>query len=193
MLKWQVTSQESGETRVRLKGDITERARLEGRLEAVYRLGRELVSSGKTVLMLGGEHSLTLGMVKAYREQHESLSVLQLDAHTDLRDSYLGTRFGHATVMPGDVVLGKHCHGTAVAGLIADFLQIRPDHLLEIHGLEKGRRESHHLRRQQKPLILSANVTKFDQRVQAAPRNRRIQAGRFRHFAERHLRLLLGE
>jgi len=48
---------------------------------------------------VGGEHSLTLGMVKAYRERYEALSVLQLDAHADLRDSYLGTRFGHATVM----------------------------------------------------------------------------------------------
>ena len=49
--------------------------------------------------MLGGEHSLTLGVVKAYRERYQALSVLQLDAHADLRDSYLGARFSHATVM----------------------------------------------------------------------------------------------
>lgn len=65
----------------------------------VYQVARELLDKNKMVLMLGGEHSLTLGMVKAYRERHEALSVLQLDAHADLRDSYLGTKFSHATVM----------------------------------------------------------------------------------------------
>jgi len=65
----------------------------------VYTVAKELLAKNKMVLMLGGEHSLTLGVVKAYRERHETLSVLQLDAHADLRDSYLGTKFSHATVM----------------------------------------------------------------------------------------------
>jgi len=71
----------------------------ENMAQRVYTVAKELLGENKMVLMLGGEHSLTLGMVKAYRERHEALSVLQLDAHADLRDSYLGTRFGHATVM----------------------------------------------------------------------------------------------
>ena len=71
----------------------------ENMTQRVYQVARELLDKNKMVLMLGGEHSLTLGMVKAYRERHEALSVLQLDAHADLRDSYLGTRFSHATVM----------------------------------------------------------------------------------------------
>jgi len=71
----------------------------ENMTQRVYTVARGLLDKNKTLLMLGGEHSLTLGMVKAYREKHQALSVLQLDAHTDLRDSYLGTRFSHATVM----------------------------------------------------------------------------------------------
>jgi agmatinase len=71
----------------------------ENMTQRVYQVARELLDKNKMVLMLGGEHSLTLGMVKAYRERHEALSVLQLDAHADLRDTYLGTRFSHATVM----------------------------------------------------------------------------------------------
>lgn len=71
----------------------------ENMTQRVYTVARELLDKNKTLLMLGGEHSLTLGMVKAYREKHQALSVLQLDAHADLRDSYLGTRFSHATVM----------------------------------------------------------------------------------------------
>lgn len=67
--------------------------------QRVYMVAKELLDKNKMVLMLGGEHSLTLGVVKAYRERHEALAVLQLDAHADLRDSYLGTRLSHATVM----------------------------------------------------------------------------------------------
>ena len=70
----------------------------ENMTQRVYQVVRELLYKNKMVLMLGGEHSLSLGMVKAYRERHEALSVLQLDAHADLRDSYLGTRFSRATV-----------------------------------------------------------------------------------------------
>jgi len=68
-------------------------------IQRVYTVAKELLNKDKMLLMLGGEHSLTLGMVKAYREKYEALSVLQLDAHADLRDSYLGTKFSHATVM----------------------------------------------------------------------------------------------
>jgi len=71
----------------------------ENMIHRVYTVAKELLGKDKVVLMLGGEHSLTLGMVKAYREKYEALSVLQLDAHADLHDSYLGTKFGHATVM----------------------------------------------------------------------------------------------
>lgn len=76
-----------------------EMASPEHMLQRVYTVARELLDKNKMVLMLGGEHSLTLGVVKAYHEKYETLSVLQLDAHADLRDSYLGTRFSHATVM----------------------------------------------------------------------------------------------
>lgn len=65
----------------------------------VYRVTRGLLEKGRMVVMLGGEHSLTQGAVRAYRERYKDLSVLQFDAHTDLRDSYQGTRFGNASVM----------------------------------------------------------------------------------------------
>ena len=68
-------------------------------VQRVYQAAKGVLDKGKMVVMLGGEHSLTLGMVRAYRERYADLSVLQLDAHTDLRDSYQGTRFGNASVM----------------------------------------------------------------------------------------------
>ncbi|MBM3157351.1 MAG: agmatinase family protein [Chloroflexi bacterium] len=65
----------------------------------MYEITRGLLAKNKFVVMLGGEHSLTLGAVKALHERHSKLSVLQLDAHTDLRDEYLGTKYGTANVM----------------------------------------------------------------------------------------------
>jgi agmatinase len=56
------------------------------------------LSDGKLVLALGGEHSIALGAARAAARRHGVLSILQIDAHLDLRDSYEGTRFSHACV-----------------------------------------------------------------------------------------------
>ena len=58
-----------------------------------------LLEAGKIVCALGGDHSITCGTVKAYAEFHRGLSVLQLDAHADLRDVFQGTRYSHACAM----------------------------------------------------------------------------------------------
>ncbi len=65
----------------------------------VYTATKELLNKGKFVVMLGGEHSLTTGAVRAYSERFNKLSVLQLDAHADLRDEYEDTKYNHACVM----------------------------------------------------------------------------------------------
>lgn len=66
------------------------------RLEEV---ATDLFADGKFALFLGGEHALTTGPVRAARAAFEGLSVLQLDAHADLRDSYQGSPWSHASVM----------------------------------------------------------------------------------------------
>jgi len=65
----------------------------------VHEVASDLIRKDKFVVMLGGEHSLTVGMVKAFRQRFDSLSVLQLDAHTDLRDAYEDSKYSHACVM----------------------------------------------------------------------------------------------
>jgi len=57
-----------------------------------------IAADGKTPVLLGGEHSISFGAVEALRGVFPKLSVLQLDAHADLRDSYQGTPFSHAAV-----------------------------------------------------------------------------------------------
>ena len=68
-------------------------------IDRVYQVTKGLVEKGKFVVLLGGEHSLSLGAARAYKEEFPGLSVLQLDAHADLRDKYLGTKYGQACVM----------------------------------------------------------------------------------------------
>lgn len=65
----------------------------------VYQITKKLIKQGKFVVMIGGEHSPTLGTVRAFKEAFPRLSVLQLDAHADLRDEYLGTKYSHACIM----------------------------------------------------------------------------------------------
>ena len=59
----------------------------------------ELLKKRKFIISLGGEHSVSVGPIKAFSEHFQKLTVLQLDAHTDLRESYLGSRLNHACVM----------------------------------------------------------------------------------------------
>jgi agmatinase len=66
------------------------------RIESV---ARGIVASGRFLVSLGGEHSITAPLVRAVRSRHPRLGVLQLDAHADLRDSFEGSPHNHACVM----------------------------------------------------------------------------------------------
>lgn len=59
----------------------------------------ELLDAGRIPLVLGGEHSLSLGPIRAAAARHRELTILHLDAHPDLRDEYHGTRYGHGCIM----------------------------------------------------------------------------------------------
>ena len=58
-----------------------------------------VLEEGKFPFVLGGEHSLTAGAIRPLAARHPDLVVLQLDAHADLRDGYLGERYSHAAAM----------------------------------------------------------------------------------------------
>jgi agmatinase len=70
----------------------------EGMVEAVRRAVSPVVRDGKIPVMLGGEHSISFGAVQALKEAYPGLTVLQLDAHADLREAYQGTPYSHASV-----------------------------------------------------------------------------------------------
>jgi len=66
---------------------------------AVEKRCAELLDNGKFVVGIGGEHTICVGLARAHAKRYKKLTVLQLDAHADLRDSYEGTKYSHACVM----------------------------------------------------------------------------------------------
>jgi len=68
-------------------------------VEAVYQQVKSLLFKNKFVVTLGGEHTVSLGPIKAYLEHFSELTILSLDAHADMREDYLDDRLSHACVM----------------------------------------------------------------------------------------------
>ncbi len=76
-------------------------------LEITTKTVCQLIAAGKFVIALGGEHSITAGVVKAYQQMlSEPFTVIQIDAHGDLRHSYEGSIYNHACVMRRVIDLG---------------------------------------------------------------------------------------
>ncbi len=73
-----------------------------------------ILADGKIPCMIGGEHLVTLGAVRAAAEKYPDLHVIQFDAHADLRDEYLGVKLSHACVM-------RRCHDILGDGKIFQF------------------------------------------------------------------------
>jgi len=67
--------------------------------DMVYARTKELLDAGKFVVSIGGEHSVSVGAAKAHCERFSNTTIIQLDAHSDLRMSYHGSAYNHACVM----------------------------------------------------------------------------------------------
>ena len=68
-------------------------------IDIIYENTKDILKNDKTPFMIGGEHLVTLGTIKAMAEKYKDLRLIHLDAHTDLREDYLGEKLSHATVI----------------------------------------------------------------------------------------------
>jgi len=91
-------------------------------LDRIKEFTGKIVSDGKLPVMIGGEHLVTLGAIRAVFEKYPDLCIIHFDAHTDMRDDYLGEKLSHATVM-------RRCHDLLGGGRIFQF------------GIRSGERE----------------------------------------------------
>lgn len=80
-----------------MAGEVSENASPEAMTEAVYNKTKEMMQNeGKLFTLFGGEHSVSIGSIRAFGEKYPDLTVLQLDAHTDLRPEFHGSTSNHA-------------------------------------------------------------------------------------------------
>jgi len=83
-------------------------------LDMIEAKSAEILDAGKTPFLVGGEHLVTLGSVRAAAKRFPGLRIIHFDAHADLRDDYLGVRLSHACVM-------RRCHDLLGDGRIWQF------------------------------------------------------------------------
>ena len=86
----------------------------EAALKNIGEKAGEILSDGKIPFLVGGEHLVTLGAVRAAAERYPDLHIIHFDAHADLRDDYLGAKLSHACVM-------RRCHEVTGDGRIHQF------------------------------------------------------------------------
>ncbi len=67
--------------------------------DSVYTNTKALLKTNKFLTFFGGEHSISIGIIKAFYEHYDNLTVVQIDAHADLRPSYEGTQYNHACAL----------------------------------------------------------------------------------------------
>ena len=86
----------------------------EAALKDIGKKAGEILAAGKMPFLIGGEHLVTLGAVRAAAERYPDLHIIHFDAHADLRDDYLGAQLSHACVM-------RRCHELTGDGRIHQF------------------------------------------------------------------------
>ncbi|MEY8850131.1 agmatinase [Psychroserpens sp. XS_ASV72] len=84
---------------VYLSEPVTENASPEAMVDAVHKVVKSYIKKNKFVTIFGGEHSISIGTIRAFNESFNNLTVLQLDAHADLRQTYEGSKCNHACAL----------------------------------------------------------------------------------------------
>ena len=100
-------------------------------VQTMYNITKEILADNKFIISVGGDHSISTGYCKALLEKYGQLSVIQLDAHADLRDSYEGSNYSHACVMSRIRELTKNTLQIGIRSLSKKEAQrVRDDNLL---------------------------------------------------------------
>ncbi|MCL5429874.1 MAG: agmatinase [Candidatus Marsarchaeota archaeon] len=98
----------------------------------INRISKEvgiILDGGKIPVLLGGEHTIAIGAVKAISKKHKNFSVLHIDAHSDSRDEFMGTKYSHACVMARIREMCKSCFSIGLRSVTREDVE---DHSKEI-------------------------------------------------------------
>ena len=140
--------------------------------QRIYEKTRELLQHSKVPILLGGDHSISSGAFKALYEHHGYLSCIQIDAHADLRDSYEGSPFSHASVMSRIREFTEHTLHIGIRSMSAEEAQRVAKERIQLctmHDYRNGLLDADAmLETLPNPLFLTFDVDAFDWSVIAS-------------------------
>ncbi|MCK9305872.1 MAG: agmatinase family protein [Bacteroidales bacterium] len=97
--------------------------------KSLYHKAKEYIGKGKIIGVVGGDHSVPLGAIKAVAEKYENFGILHIDAHADLRKAYEGFRYSHASIMYNSLNEIKNITALTQVG-VRDFCQQENDMIM---------------------------------------------------------------
>ena len=137
-----------------------------GMIQAMETASSALLNQGKFVCVLGGDHSVSSGFFNALHRIRGVKSVIQIDAHTDLREEYEGSRLSHACVMAR---IRQHTRHTLHIGIRSmskpESVRIKEQHIpcVTMHDLRAGKIDiGHYLEQLPDPVFLTFDVDALD-------------------------------
>lgn len=117
---------------------ITETSSPEAMSDAVETQVDAVLNDKKFPVLLGGEHSVSIGAIRAFAKHYENFSVLQLDAHSDMRDSYEGSDHNHACVMARAKEMATVAQVGIRSSCIEEKHNIEPDRIFYAHEIKES-------------------------------------------------------
>ncbi|MDZ7370922.1 MAG: agmatinase [candidate division KSB1 bacterium] len=110
--------------------------------ERIYHRTAEILWEKKIPVVLGGDHSISSGVFRAFKEHYGTLSCIQFDAHADLRPEYQGSRFSHASVMARIREMTPHTLQIGIRSLSEEEARLIDEQRLSVifmHNLRRGK------------------------------------------------------
>ncbi len=117
---------------------VTEAASPEAMADAVEMRVDAILNDKKFPVILGGEHSVSIGVFRAFAKHYENYSVLQLDAHSDMRDTYEGSGHNHACVMARAMEMATVAQVGIRSSCSEEKHNIDPDRIFYAHEIKES-------------------------------------------------------
>ncbi|WP_251619987.1 agmatinase [Odoribacter lunatus] len=117
---------------------VMENASPEAMSDAVEMKVDAILNDKKFPVILGGEHSVSIGVFRAFAKHYENYSILQLDAHSDMRDSYEGSDHNHACVMARAKEMATVAQVGIRSSCIEEKHNIDPDRIFYAHEIKES-------------------------------------------------------
>jgi agmatinase len=153
----------------------TEASGPQAMLDKIRKVAQPWVSQGKLVLALGGEHTVTVALVQAVQTKYPDVTVVALDAHADLRDSYEGTKLSHACTLRRVyesgrplVLMGTRSYSKEEADLLWVAPRMKLFKAADLHTPEGWGSAMEHLKQIPDPVYITIDLDALDPGVMPA-------------------------